>query len=206
LPLNAAPASPPGLPLSSQPRAIELDGRIDPEEWAGAHRFEDFLLTQPLSLQPSPYPTEAWVLATPAGLAVAIRSLQPVDVPRVRTRTRRDGNAQVDRVNVAIDFDGDGRTGYSFMVTLAGGIGDEVITNESNYDADWDGNWRHAVSEDDAGWNVEMLIPWYIAPMREGEGGTRTVGMYIDRVIGATGERVATPGASFKRARFLSDF
>lgn len=188
------------------PRAIELDGRIDPDEWQGARRFNDFVLTQPLSLQASPYPTEAWVMATADGLAVAIRSLQPADVPRVRTRTRRDENAQVDRVNVAIDFDGDGRTGYNFVVTLAGGIGDEVITNESHYDDDWDGNWKHAVSEDEAGWNVEMLIPWYIAPMREADGGTRTIGLYVDRVIGSTGERVAAPGASYQRPRFLSEF
>ncbi|MGY1424215.1 DUF5916 domain-containing protein [Lysobacter sp. A289] len=189
-----------------EPGAIELDGRIDPVEWRGARHFNDFVLTQPLSLQPSPYPTEAWVLATPDGLAIAFRSLQAADVPRVRTRTRRDEDAQVDRVNVAIDFDGDGRTGYNFMVTLAGGIGDEVITNESSYSSDWDGSWQHAVSEDEAGWNVEMLIPWYIAPMRKADGGTRTVGLYLDRVIGSTGERVAAPGASFQRPRFLSDF
>src|SRR3546814_11418527 len=51
-----------------------------------------------------------------------------------------------------------------------------------------------------------MLIPWYIAPMRKADGGHRTVGLYLDRVIGSTGERVAAPGASFQRARFLSDF
>ena len=94
----------------------------------------------------------------------------------------------MDRVNVVVDFDGDGRTGYNFMVTLAGGIADEIVTNESNFRDDWDGNWRHAVTEDDAGWNVEMLIPWYIAPMRKAEGDSRTIGLYLDRVIGATGE------------------
>ena len=35
-----------------------------------------------------------------------------------------------------------------------------------SFSTDWDGNWQHAVSEDAAGWTVEMLIPWYIAPMR----------------------------------------
>ncbi|MGY0618978.1 DUF5916 domain-containing protein [Lysobacter sp. A378] len=205
LPLHAAVAATTGA-ATVEPGTIELDGRIDPVEWRGARHFDDFVLTQPLSLQPSPYPTEAWVLATPDGLAVAFRSLQAADVPRVRTRTRRDEDAQVDRVNVAIDFDGDGRTGYSFMVTLAGGIADEVITNESSYSSDWDGSWQHAVSEDEAGWSVEMLIPWYIAPMRKADGGTRTVGLYLDRVIGSTGERVAAPGASFQRPRFLSEF
>ena len=51
-----------------------------------------------------------------------------------------------------------------------------------------------------------MLIPWHIAPMRESAGDVRTIGIYVDRVIGVTGERSAWPHASFERPRFLSDF
>ena len=35
---------------------------------------------------------------------------------------------------------------------------------------------------------------------------SRTLAIYLDRIIGATGERVAWPQASFERPRFLSDF
>ena len=66
---------------SGGPR-IEVDGRIDPDEWAGARHITDFRLTQPLSLEASPYPTEAWVKSTPDGLAVAFRNVQPAGVPR----------------------------------------------------------------------------------------------------------------------------
>src|SRR3546814_4622376 len=51
-----------------------------------------------------------------------------------------------------------------------------------------------------------MLIPWYIAPMREGNDGHRTLGVYVDRVIGSTGERAAWPAVSYVQSRFLSDF
>ena len=51
-----------------------------------------------------------------------------------------------------------------------------------------------------------MLIPWYIAPMAKGKDGKRTFRIYLDRVIGSTGERSAWPAASFERPRFLSDF
>ena len=34
----------------------------------------------------------------------------------------------------------------------------------------------------------------------------RTLGVYVDRVVGSTGERVAWPLASFERPRFMSDF
>ena len=53
-----------------------------------------------------------------------------------------------------------------------------MVTNENQFNEDWDGNWRHAVSEDEAGWTVELLIPWYTAPMRRGRDGMRTMRIY----------------------------
>jgi hypothetical protein len=190
----------------AQAAAVEIDGRIDPDEWRDAKHVEDFRKVQPLNGEPASLPTQAWILATPEGLAVAIRNVQPPSVPRTRQRVQRDFEAQVDRVNFMVDFDGDQRTGYSFRVSSTNGINDSIITNESNFNSDWDGNWLHAVSEDEESWSVELLIPWYIAPMRDAPGDTRTLRVYVDRVVGATGERVAWPLASFERPRFLSDF
>ncbi|MEO7071846.1 MAG: DUF5916 domain-containing protein [Rhodanobacter sp.] len=192
------------LPLSA--RAVDIDGKIQPGEWAGAQHVTDFRQVQPLTGKLATLSTEAWVLATPEGLAMAFRCEQPPGVTRTSQRVQRDFEDQVDRVNLMVDFDGNGRTGYAFTVSSTGGIYDAVVTNQSNFNKDWDGNWRHAVSSDADGWSVEMLIPWYIAPMHAAHGGKRTLGVYLDRVIGATGERDAWPVASFKRPRFLSDF
>ena len=186
--------------------AVEIDGRIDPQEWADAQHVDDFRMTQPLTRTPGSQPTEAWILATPEGLAVGFRNTQPVGVPRTRQRVQRDFEEQVDRVNLMVDFDGDGRTGYNFTVSSTDGIADAVISNQNNFNDDWDGNWRHAVSEDADSWSVEMLIPWYIAPMRKAGGDKRTLKIYLDRVIGSTGERSAWPAASFELPRFMSDF
>jgi hypothetical protein len=186
--------------------AVEIDGRIDAVEWQGAQRVTDFRKVQPLNGEPASHATEAWILATPEGLAVAFRNTQPASIPRTRQRVQRDFDEQVDRVNVMLDFDGDGLTGYNFTISSTDGIYDAVISNQQSFNSDWDGNWRHAVSEDDDAWAVEVLIPWYIAPMREASGATRKLRIYLDRVVGATGERVAWPLASFERPRFLSDF
>ncbi len=194
------------LCLATPAMAVDVDGHIDPEEWQGAEHITDFRLVEPLTGAPSPYPTQAWILATPQGLAIGFRNTQPASVPRTYRRTQRDEDGQVDRVNLMIDYDGDSRTGYNFTVSITDAIIDATITNESSFSKDWDGNWKHAVSEDGDTWSVEMLIPWYIAPMRKGVDGKRTVGIYLDRVIGSTGERVAWPKASFKQSRFLSDF
>ena len=186
--------------------AIDVDGRIDPAEWEGAQHVTDFRVVEPLTRAPSPYPTEAWIKATPEGLAIGFRNTQTAAVPRTYQRTQRDQDAQVDRVNLMVDFDGDGRSGYNFTVNLTDGIQDATITNESRFSKDWDGNWQHAVAEDGDTWSVEMLIPWYIAPMGKGADGQRTLGIYLDRVVGSTGERLAWPDASFTLPRFMSDF
>ena len=187
-------------------QAVEIDGRIHPAEWQDAHHVADFRKTQPLTGEPGSLATEAWVLATPDGLAIAFRNAQPPDVPRTRQKVQRDFDEQVDRVNAFVDFDGDGRTGYAFTVSSTGGIADEIITNENQFSDEWDGQWRHAVAEDEQGWSVEMLIPWHTAPMRDGTDGQRTLKVFLARVIGSTGERMAWPQASFERPRFLSDF
>ena len=206
LPLRLLPLLALLAPTAPALAAVTVDGRIDPAEYQGAEHVTDFRLTEPLTGAPSPYPTEAWILATPEGLAIAFRNTQPASVPRTRRRTQRDEDAQVDRVNLMIDFDGDGRSGYDFTLSITDGIVDETITNENRFNSDWDGNWKHAVSEDGDTWSAELLIPWYIAPMRKAVDGKRTVGIYLDRVIGATGARVAWPQASYYRPRFLSDF
>jgi hypothetical protein len=192
------------LLAASSAHAIEIDGRIAANEWQGARHVTDFRLTQPLSRAPAPHPTEAWVLATPDGLAIGFRNTQPAGVARTRQRTQRDQDAPADRVNLYVDFDGDGRNGYNFTVLLSDSIADGTLTNENQFNSDWDGDWRHATSEDGDTWSAEMLIPWHIAPMQQAPGDTRTIGISLDRVIGATGERMSWPAVSYTEQRFLS--
>ena len=125
--------------LSSPAFAVTMDGHIHPDEWRGALHVADFRQTQPLTGKPATLPTEAWVLATPQGLAVAFRCAQPPGVPRSTQQVQRDFEDQVDRVNLIVDFNGDGRTGYNFTVSYSGDVYDAVVTNESNFNKDWDG-------------------------------------------------------------------
>ena len=99
------------LLVSGTANAVDIDGRIGPGEWAEARQVTDFRKVQPLNGEPATLATEAWVLATPDGLAIAFRNVQPASVPRTQQRVQRDFEEQVDRVNIMLDFDGDHRTG-----------------------------------------------------------------------------------------------
>ena len=185
---------------------LKIDGRVDEPEWSSAQHITDFRMVQPLTRAPATHPTEAWVLSTPAGLAIAFRNTQPVDVQRTRQRMQRDAFVPVDRVNLYVDFDGDGHVGYNFTVTLANDITDATIGNENQFNSDWDADWQHATSEDDGGWSAELLIPWHIAPMRKVDGDKRSIGVSLDRVVGTSNERMAWPGVTYIDQRFLSVF
>lgn len=193
--LIAAPAS-----------AVEIDGRIDATEWEGAQRITDFRKVEPLNGDRASLPTEGLILATPEGLAIAFRNNHPSSVPLQQQRLQRDFEDRVDRVTVMVDFDGDGRIGYVFTISAAGSVYDAILTNERELNADWDGKWPVGVQHDETGWNVEVLLPWHIAPMRESKSDQRVVKLYFERVIGHTGERTAWPYASIQRPRFLSEF
>lgn len=196
------------LMLSDTANAVQIDGVMNEAEWAGAQHFDHFVAVQPLTGKATPADrgAEAWLKSTPEGIAAAIRVRHPSGVPQTRTRIQRDGNEAVDRVNFMLDFDADGQVAYYFSITAAGDIMDQVISNENSFNADWDGAWQHAVSDTDDGYLAEWLIPWSTAQMRDSSAARRTISVYFDEVIAASGERFAYPEASFTRPRFVSDF
>ena len=64
----------------------------------------------------------------------------------------------------------------------------------------------YAVTSEGEQVTFEWLIPWTTATMQAHTGDLRTVAVYFDRVIAATGQRFAYPGAGMSQPRFVSDF
>ena len=186
--------------------SLAIDGLPDEAAWAEAQVFRDFVVTEPYTLAAPTHPTEARLLATPEGIAIAFRASQPPGAPRLRERTPRDADMPGDRFNVFIDFNADRKVAYNFTIGLSGAMQDATWTNEVSYSPDWDGEWQAAVAETDDGWSAEILLPWTIAPMAGSDAPRRTVAVLFDRVYGATGERSASAPATFTRPRFVSDF
>jgi hypothetical protein len=181
-----------------------IDGLVDASEWADARVVDAFVLIEPRTRQPLPYPTRAYIKATADGLAIAFECAQPASIARRREQSARDQSGPVDRVSVIVDYEGAGRSGLAFTVTLSGSVLDGTVVNENQYSTDWNGRWQHAVSENAEGWSAEMLLPWHLAPMPPPVDGQRQLGIALSRVIGTTGERVAWPAVHLSEPRFLS--
>ena len=187
--------------------AIQVDGEIDEPEWQDAPQCTDWRRTQPFALDEPRYRSEVRVRALPEGLAAAFIIDQPPAERRMKPRTPRDAEPLPgESVGLIVDFDATGQVGYEFTVGLGGGVRDGIVTNQNEFNRDWDGIWQHAVRETDDQWFVEMLIPWDSINMRESSGGQRTIGIYATRYLFDRGERYACPGIDEEQAVFLSDF
>jgi len=69
---------------------INVDGLLDETEWLDAQSFPNFVVIDPLTLDTPRLNTQARVLSTPEGLAVAFICEQPDDETRTRTVTSPD--------------------------------------------------------------------------------------------------------------------
>lgn len=194
------------LPLLAH-AAVDVDGLANESEWQAATELTDLRLTEPNSGAVPGFKTRVRFVSLPEGVAFFFENEQdPKTQPKRAARQVRDNAGGSDRVNVMIDFDGNGQAGYNFTVTRSDSIEDATISNENNFNADWDGLWYHAVSETETGWNAEILVPWSTGLMREVDGADRTIGLYVDRVLGADSSRAAQPPVLFFRPVFLSEF
>ena len=115
-----------------------------------------------------------------------LKALQAGDseaIRRANKHERDDEMANADKSGLAIDFDGDGLTAYSFTVSAGGSISDGIYRNENDVNYDWDADWDSATSINDDGWTVEMFIPWSIAPMKTQKGEKRKVKLSFWRMV-----------------------
>ena len=186
---------------------INVDGIIDEPEWEEAQSFRDFVVIDPWTLDAPRVTTETRVLSLPEGLAVAFICDQPPEESRTRTITMRDSSSfDSDYVSLMIDFDGSYQVGYEFSVSITGSYRDGTITNENKFNYDWDGVWQRAINEDAQRWTVELLLPWSIVAMSEGDADTRKMNVCLQRVLNSRNEKFSYPAASVNKTTFMSDF
>lgn len=186
---------------------MHVDGHFDEPEWQQAVHCSDWQRTEPFALDQPRFGNDVRIVATPQGLAAGFTIDQPRGERRDRPRTPRDSENLIgDSVGLIVDFDATGQVGYEFSVGLGGGVRDGLVTNQNQFDRDWDGAWQYVVRESDDQWFVEMLIPWDTVNMRAQQEDSRTIGIYATRFLFGRNERFACPGISQTSPAFLADF
>jgi len=135
-----------------------IDGVISDTVWNIAEWTGNFTQTKPFENVPPSQQTEFKIIYDDNNLYVAIKAYDTALDSIERRMSRRD-NFAGDWVEINIDSYHDLLTAHSFTVNAAGVKGDEIITNDDNWDSSWDPIWYVKTSTDNEGWTAEMKIP-----------------------------------------------
>jgi len=150
-----------------------IDGRLDEADWASAPACLGFVQVEPMEGGIPSNDTEVRVLFDHDALYVGARLLDQTPERIARGLTRRDEEyaGQYDYFEVILDPDLDGRTGYSFQVSAANQQLDQYLHGDTNRDLAWDAVWESSVQIDEAGWTVEIRIPFSQLRYDAADGG-----------------------------------
>ncbi len=202
----------PGVNLyfhASRTRApVNIDGKLDEEDWAKTETFDDFKERFPNAGAPPSERTELKVLYDDRAVYVAVICHDSEPALINRQMGRRDSNLLSDATQVIIDAAHDHRTAYLFGVGAGGMLSDGILYDDSNYSGDWDAIWDGAAGSFEGGWIAEFAIPLHL--LRFPKADVQTWGFSVRRDLARKGEEIEavhnarSSGASVSRIGHLT--
>lgn len=141
--------------------APKIDGKLDDACWQGPGRWEGhFTQNFPDNGKPSSQQTRVQIRYSDYGIYIGalLYDTAPDSIQR-ELGLRDEEGRNVDRFGVAFDTYRQRQNAFGFIVSAAGVQSDRFITPNGE-DFSWNTVWRSAVSVHEAGWTVEIEIPW----------------------------------------------
>ena len=140
---------------------ISLDGRLDEPAWELASPATDFIQWGPRPGEPATEQTDVRFLYDDDNLYVGFISFDSDPASLVVSELQEDFNfSQSDNVALVLDSLHDRRSAFQFGVSPAGAKRDSQLSNNSQFNNDWDGVWDAKTSTNDEGWIAEFVIPF----------------------------------------------
>ncbi len=176
---------------------IQLDGKLDEEDWKSAPVATNFYVNYPADTAAARFQTEARMLFDDHALYVSFVCFDDA-TPNVVQSLRRDfdysGN---DNVFMSLGPYNDGINGFFFAVspegvqlegTIAAG-GSEAMSYNSN----WDNKWYSRVVKQEGKWVAEIMIPFKSFRYKNGEDTWSVTFVRKDLKRNETSSWIATP-------------
>ena len=162
---------------------LRVDGQLDDEAYRTVPSIDAFIQQEPNEGEPASERTEVWIFADRDHLYIAARNHDSQPHRIVANDMRRDGRniGQNDNMSIIVDSFHDRRNGYEFLINPVGGIGDSQVTDERDVNRDWNTVLTYKARIDEAGWTMELALPFRSLRYRSGEG--QTWGINIRRTI-----------------------
>ena len=158
-----------------------VDGHLNDEVWALAAPVTTFTQQDPNEGQPATERTEIRLLYDDDAVYVCARLFDSQPDLISRRLSKRDDDADADRVTIYLDPMLDHLTGVYFRVSASGVQKDASISNDVFEDSTWDAVWQSAVTVDATGWSAEVRIP--LSQLRFPLAARTTWGVNVARYI-----------------------
>ena len=143
--------------------ALKIDGVLDEDLYSTVPPISDFIQQEPREGEPATEKTEMWLAFDNDNIYVAFRCWESEPHRVVATEMRRDGPNMWqgdDIVSVSFDTFHDGRNSFNFVMNALGARDDGQVTNERQWNGDWNTVWEVRSGRFEGGWTVEAAIPF----------------------------------------------
>ena len=149
---------------------LRVDGRLDEDAYTSVQSMSDFIQAEPVSGLSPTEQTEVWVFFDRDQVYVSVRCWESHPERMVANEMRRDSRNLIQNEFVGFFFDTfyDRRNAVVFGVTPIGGRMDGQVTDERQYNSDWNPIWDVATGRFEGGWAVEAAIPFKSLRYRPG--------------------------------------
>ena len=184
LPPDFAGAAPPTLPATvarddegrTTVRIVQLsaplrvDGNLDEDLYRRVSPISDFIQVEPVHGAAGTEKTEVWLSFDSENIYVSLRASESQPDRMIVNEMRRDSFSLFQNENFQFCFDTffDHRNSVSFQFNPIGGRMDGQVTNESQFNGDWNPIWRLQVRRTPDGWTAEAAVPFKSLRYRPG--------------------------------------
>ena len=160
---------------------IRLDGQLDEAIYTTVPPIEGLIQVEPSAGSLVTEKTEAWLTFDRDHIYVSFRCWDTVPEGIMANEMRRDNSNiyQNDFVAVILDTFYDRRNAVYFLVNAIGGRVDGQITNERQFNTDWNTVWDVKVGRFENGWTAEAAIPF--KSLRYRPGRNQIWGLNLER-------------------------
>ena len=141
---------------------IVLDGHLDETVYAQVPSIGDFVQQEPTEGEAATEKTDVWLLFDDRNIYVSVRCWDSHPEREVSNEMRRDARAIFDNELFTVTFDTfyDRRNAFLFAVNPPGGLADSYVTDERDFNLNWNTVWDARTARFDQGWTVEISIPF----------------------------------------------
>jgi hypothetical protein len=184
LPADFGGAPPPALPATvsrdeqgnTTVRVVRLqaplrvDGTLDEDLYARVLPISDFIQAEPEWGAPATERTDVWLSFDSDNIYVSVRMSESQPERMIADEMRRDSPNIFENENFqfALDTFYDRRNAVSFQFNPLGGRLDGQITNEGQFNRDWNPIWRLELRRNATGWTAEAAVPFKSLRYRPG--------------------------------------